>query len=398
LILATFLDYINMQNITIKYTVLSILLLFTQITFSQLPIEPGDPPNNTDIPDFYKSKLSDIKAEIAGLKIGKSQIVANSPGGLPVFAVYYGEKDDFKSQANYNSAVGAGNPAFYAKKTEKTKPVLFFIGPVHGQEIEGIAGMINLIQVAETGRDLRGKEWPLLKKGIEQCRVIIIPCSNPDGRARCPYNSFMGLPSLTMVKYGQGTHKDGTLWRWRPSKSLHPMKGDVGLLGAYFNDNGINIMHDDFFFPMAEETKAILKIARDETPDMTVSLHSCEYPPSVIEPAYAPFFMKERVVDFANQLNGYYKNEGLPHMEEGWKLETTIDDRKFPPKQSFNLTSALHHISGTMAFTFECCHGTNNTDIGLENFPVTYEDIVDIQLGLYQEMFNYIINNRLYWE
>ena len=26
-------------------------------------------------------------------------------------------------------------------------------------------------------------------------------------------------------------------------------------------------MHDDFFFPMAEETKAILKVVRNEVPD-----------------------------------------------------------------------------------------------------------------------------------
>ena len=31
-------------------------------------------------------------------------------------------------------------------------------------------------------------------------------------------------------------------------------------------------MHDEFFSPMAKETKAILKIARDEAPDISVSL------------------------------------------------------------------------------------------------------------------------------
>ena len=361
---------------------------------SQIVPKASDPHANTNVPDFYKSKLSEIDKELAGVKTGEVRGIALSPGGRPVYAVYYGVKDNFKSQANYNSAVAARNPGFYAKKTKEIKPVVFFIGPVHGQEIEGIAGMINLIHLAETGRDFRGKEWPLLKNGLEQCRVIIIPCANPDGRARCPYNSFVGIPSLTMTKYGQGTHKDGTLWMWPQVKALHPMKGDVGILGAYFNDDGINIMHDNFFLPMAEETKAILKIACDEAPDMTVSLHSCGSPPSVVQPAYAPFFMKERVADFANHLNEYYKDKGLLHMAEGWKLKATVDDIEFPPRESFNLTSALHHISGTMAFTFECCHGTDNTDVGQENFHVTHDDIVDIQLGLYQEMFSYILKNK----
>jgi hypothetical protein len=68
-----------------------------------------------------------------------------------------------RKQANYNSAVGARNPAFFAKKDEQTKPVIFFLGPVHGQEPEGIVGLVNLIHIAETGKDYRGKEWPEIK-------------------------------------------------------------------------------------------------------------------------------------------------------------------------------------------------------------------------------------------
>jgi hypothetical protein len=49
-----------------------------------------------------------------------------------------------------------------------------------------------------------------------------------------------------------------------------------------------------------------------------------------------------------------------------------------------------------MAFTFECSHGTTS-----ERFPepfVSHSDIVDIQLHLYEEMLDYILENRLYWE
>lgn len=378
---------------------LSILffIFFSGAVMSQNRIESGDPENNTDIPDFYKSKLKDIEAELAGMKLGKARIIARSPGALPVYAVYYGEKDNFKSQANYNSAVAAVNPVFYAKKSMETKPVVFFLGPVHGQEGEGIAGLVNLIHIAETGKDYRGKEWPVLKSNFDKCRVIIIPCGNPDGRKRCPYDSFVGLPGEILTKYGQGTHKDGSLWRWPYVKSIHPIKGDVKLLGAYFNDNGINIMHDDFFFPMAEETKAILKIARDEAPDMTVSLHSQSYAPSILQPAYLPFFMKERVVTLANRLNQRYKIEELPCYPNGWQLKATIDDEKFPPRESFNLVSALHHISGTMSFTFECCHGVIDT-VGKNRFQAaSYENILDLQLNLYQEMFSYLMENRLLW-
>jgi hypothetical protein len=233
-------------------------------SFSQVAIEAGDPPNPTDIPGFYKSKLSDIQEEIMNIKTGKAKVIAISPGGLPVYAVYYGTKDDFHSQANYNSAVAARNPVYYARKDSNTKPVVFYLGPVHGQEVENIVGLVNLIHVAETGKDYRGKDWASLKSKMEKCRIIIVPCGNPDGRKRCPYDSFVGLPTKIMTKYGQGTRKDGSLYGWPGAKAVHPMKGNVKILGAYFNDDGINPMHDDFFSPIADETKAILDIARSE--------------------------------------------------------------------------------------------------------------------------------------
>lgn len=378
------------------YLIFIFLLFFSEKIFSQTVPEAGDPANNINIPGFYKSKLSDIESEISNVKTGNVDTIALSPGGLPVYAVYYGEKEDFRSQANYNSAVAAKNPAYYARKTKETKPVVFFLGPVHGQESEGIVGLVNLIHIAETGKDHRGKEWPVLKNYLDKSRVIIVPCGNPDGRKRCPYDSFVGLPVEIMTKYGQGTRKDGTSWGWPQAKSLHPMKGDVGILGAYFNDNGINIMHDNFFDPLAEETKAILKIARDEAPDMTVSLHSYELPPSILSGSYLPFFMKERVAFLANRINEVYKKLELSHMPEGWEPNITIEDEKFPPRESFNLIGALHQISGTMAFTFECSHGTTNSE---NQTPiVTYDDILDIELNLYQEMFKYLSENRLYWD
>jgi hypothetical protein len=160
----------------IGFGMLFLLICFAVTGFSQAQIEAGDPPNNLDIPDFYKSRLSDIDEELRAVSKGTVKAVAISPGGLPVYAVYYGEKEGFHSQANYNSAVAARNPVYFAKKDSATKPVIFFLGPVHGQEVEGIVGMVNLIHIAETGKDHRGKEWPSLKEkwicaGSSLCRV-----------------------------------------------------------------------------------------------------------------------------------------------------------------------------------------------------------------------------------
>ena len=374
----------------------TVFLIFSLKAVSQIKPEPGDPSNNTNIPAFFKSKLTDIEEELKNIKKGEVEVIATSPGGLPVYAVYYGKRNNFESQANYNSAVAARDPAYYANKNSNTHPTIFFLGPVHGQEVENIAGLVNLIHIAETGKDYRGKDWTSLKNKLDKCRVIIIPCANPDGRNRCPYDSFVGLPTKIMTKYGQGTRNDGSLWGWPGAKALHPMKGNVGILGSYFNDDGINIMHDEFFAPMASETKAILDIARSEAPDMTVSLHSHENRPVILQPAFVPWFMKERVYELAGNVNKRYKNQGLSHVSPEGIPKPSVDDKNFPPRKSFNLNSALHHSSGTMAFTFECSHGSIS-ERNPEPF-VTHDDILDIQLFLYDEMINYVLENRMIWE
>jgi hypothetical protein len=379
-----------------KSLLISALIFQIGTSWAQTPIEAGDPPNPTDLPVFYKSTLSDLEAELKAIQRGKTEVIATSPGKLPVHAVYYGEKEDFRSLANYNSAVAARNPAYYAKKDSSTKPVVFFLGPVHGQEVEGLVGLVNLIHIAETGMDHRGKEWESLKRKLDMCRVVIVPCGNPDGRLRCPYDSFLGLPTEIMTKYGQGTRKDGSSWGWPGAKSLHPMEGNVEILGAYFNDEGINMMHDDFFSPMAEETRAILEIARTEVPDMTVSLHSHENKPRILQSSYQPWFMKQRIDQLIRQLNLRYEKEGIPYYPTDWLGEPSVEDKEFPPRTSFNLISALHHVSGTMAFTFECSHGC--LPDGKSEPMVSHADILDIQLILYEEMLDYLLENRLYWK
>ncbi|HZN57314.1 MAG TPA: M14 family zinc carboxypeptidase, partial [Planctomycetota bacterium] len=215
-------------------------------------------------PPFWKGGVEEIEAAVAAVKAGKVRIIARSPGGRPVQLVEYGNRTVEIGTANYGSAAGAGDPRHYATRPPGSPPTVFLVGPMHGHEIEGMVGLVNLIRVAETGSDLRGKEWPRLADALRRSRVLVVPVSNPDGRARCPYDSFVGVPLDEMTRIGQGTRKDGTLWGWPGVKARHPMKGDVGILGAYFNDDGINLMHDDFFSPMAEETKALLRVAREE--------------------------------------------------------------------------------------------------------------------------------------
>jgi hypothetical protein len=366
------------------------LALAPGATESRPPADFTDPQPPRDLPGFWKSKLDEVESEIRSVRNGAVETIATSPGGRPVKAVAYGPADDLHSQANYGSAVAAGNPAYYARKDATTKPVVLFLGPVHGQEIEGIVGLVNLLHVAETGTDHRGRAWPELQRLLARERVVIVPAPNPDGRARCPYDSFVGLPTRTMTKYGQGTKRDGSLWGWPGAKALHPMKGDVGILGAYFNDDGVNLMHDDFFLPMARETEAILRLARREAPDVAVSLHSHEQLPVVLQTAYVPLFMKQRIRDLSARLESRFERRGLPY---GGVAEPQADDPRPGPTSSFNLASALHHVSGAMAFVFECPHGTVSEDSPPRR--VSHAEILDIQLTLYEEVLGFALQSRL---
>lgn len=344
------------------------------------------------LPSFWKSGLADIQEEVDAAERAQVRRIATSPGGRPVYALFYGRANPGRQMANYNSAVGARQPACFRQKEADSPATVFYLGPVHGQEIENIVGLVNLIHVAETGNDHRGEPWPDLKRKVDSCRIIIVPCANPDGRARCPFDSFYDVPTRTMTRWGQGTRKDGSLYGWPGAKAVHPMTGDVGILGAYFNDDGINPMHDDFFFPMAEETRAILALARDEAPDMAISLHSHENAPVILQANYLPWFMKKRIAQLSEKMKKRFESDGLPY---GPVQQPRIEDEAHPPRASFNLVSALHHQCGAMAFTFECCHGSVS-----ERSPeplADHEQILRIQLTLYDEALSYIMENRLIW-
>jgi hypothetical protein len=340
-----------------------------------------------EVPAFWKGRLEDVEAAVAAVKRGKTRVIARSPGRRPIYLIDYGPRSDLQRQANYNSAVGAGDPRFYARKAAGTPPIVLLIGPPHGQEMEGIVGLVNLLRVAETGKDGRGREWPRLRANLDRCRALIVPVSNPDGRARCPYDSFVGIPVDEMTRIGQGTRQDGSNWGWPGVKQRHPMRQGGGLLGAYFNDGGINLMHDEFSAPMAAETKALLRLARDEAPDYLLNLHSHGVLPEILPTAYVPRTSKEIAARFAERLMERYRNAGLP---AGQPPALREDGESYPPP-AFNLTSALHHACGGISMLFECPHGLKEPQYA----QVTHAQILDLELLLFDELFAFAVETPL---
>ncbi len=368
-------------------TLIVFLALATTVSAQKLTYEEAKARiPQQDLPNFWIGDVAGLADRWNDLGRGEVTQIATSPGGRPMHLVAFGERENVSHKANFNSAVGGRDLSAYLDKAARKKPVVFFVGPVHGHEVEALTGLVNLIEVMETGRDLRGKAQPELKKLGEQCRLLILPAGNPDGIARFEPRACRGMTKLEFQFWGQGTWSDDTVAVWPVSKRQHPRTGpEIGWLGCYFNDRGINPMHDEFFAPMGPEAPAILKVAMEEGADMVVSLHSHENAPAVLRPAYLPLDVQEQVRELALCHNGLLEERGLPH---GGVFETQPESGEIPA--SFNLTSALYHVSGATAFTHECPHGI----AGERACPVTFDQILDIQFTLYEVMMRQALEKK----
>jgi len=337
-----------------------------------------------DLPDFWIGDVKGLAGRFEQLARGTVRVIAVSPGGRPLHLITYGQKEEVEHKANFNSAIGGHLPSAYMNKAARRKPVVFFVGPVHGHEVEALTGLVNLIEIMETGRDLRGKAQPGLQQLGTQCRLLILPAGNPDGIARFEPRSLLGMALEDVQFWGQGTWSDDTLCGWPHVKRQHPFVGDnTGFVGCYFNDAGINPMHDEFFAPMGPEAPAILTVAREEGPDLAASFHSHSSRPAVLRPAYVPNSIQQDVRTLAEQYYALLEKRGLPH---GGLPSVRAEDRDSP--SPFNLTGALYHVSGATPFTFECPHSIQGA------CEVTHEQILDIQLTLYEAMLQHELDKK----
>jgi len=122
---------------------------------------------------------------------------------------------------------------------------VLLVGLVHGHETEGITGLCNLISIIETGIDLAGHDQSTLQTLADQCCLLIIPDGNPDALARFEPGSLVGVGRVDLRFWGQGTWANDELVGWPDAKQQHPMTDEnIGYLGSYFNDDGVNPMHD----------------------------------------------------------------------------------------------------------------------------------------------------------
>ena len=110
--------------------------------------------------------------------VGVARVLAKSAGGRDLHLVTYGEKNDLKSAANYNSACGGNDPASYARKDGTQRPSILFLGPVHGY-----LGILRS-RLGEASRAERHFEAALARS---QALGALIP----EARAQCEYGELL---------------------------------------------------------------------------------------------------------------------------------------------------------------------------------------------------------------
>ena len=349
------------------------------------------------IPSFWVATNSEINSFLKTMvSKGKVQRIGTSAGGRPLMAVMYGEPRKGQGTTTFSGACGINNIAPY-RGPDNDKTVYVGLGGVHGYETEGIMGVVNLISVMETGRDLNGKEWPEITSVINKVdRIILIPLLNPDGRERVPVimqtHKGASKDSYLVHEYlNTGGKPDGTLIGWPDVKEFIPMDfSKVGFPGGYPNDAGVNLMHDDFFGNLQPENQALFDLVAREKPDIIINMHTgapgnnyfmrmhrpmCE---PVLDPVYDSLYT---VVHTGLTLQGLQSTND-PAVEA---------DPAESPRGVYNLDCALNLHGGALSVVVEApSHGFSGTDRSGEPVMQTPEMILNAELVVHLEAMRFL--------
>ena len=341
----------------------------------------------SNIPVYWKTRLDEVEETLKLVKKGKVILAGKSAGGRPIYKVEYGKSNLPKGTSdNVSSALGGHNYKSYADKSGADYvPTAFFVGCVHGGEFEGTSALLNMIKAIETGTDYAGNPQEELVALAERVHLVIIPMANPDGRSRVPFDSYVGKTFHDLRYYCQGTWKNGELCGHPGCKLKHPIKDHVDHLGSYFNDDGKNMMHEDWFGGnLSSETKAVLEVCRKDAPDFSILLHGGDNCINyMIQPTYSSLKTKKEVYTLGLMIEEKSKAAGV-------RFETRpVDnegDKKDPP-YSFSLPSVMHHCCSEPAVTYESNQGL--CDWGPAIFD--YEEIYKSHIILFTETMRFVL-------
>lgn len=350
--------------------------------------------NMNKIPDYWKSTADDIVNMANKFNSDEVEIACLSAGGRPIYLFRRGSFDRTERTANVSSALGSTDIRCYVDRNSKDRrPVLFLVGGVHGAEFEGTVMLMNLLKLMNDGTDFCGNTYPELSEMIKKIDLMIIPCANPDGRSHIPFDSMVDRTFGELRYYNQGTWKDGTLCNWPDCKKVHPIKDAVEYLGGYFNDDGINMMHDNFFGDKAAETKLLLDLAEQYAPDFTVLYHGCaDAKGQIFPPTYAPSAVRNKIRELDKTFIERCKSENFSTVIEMCDQPQVF---KEGDTESFNLVSALCHVCCGPCITYESFQGLRkHDDTPIENVEKLYDELYRQHMILVEEICRLVLKKN----
>ncbi|MBI4910652.1 MAG: hypothetical protein HY820_43970 [Acidobacteria bacterium] len=351
------------------------------------------------IPPFWVGSVQEVTGFLdARVRKGKVAAIGKTAGGRPIRAVFYGTPRARRGSTTFSGSLGFRDVKAYLGP-DSAKKVYWGMSSVHGGEFEGIVGTVNLLAVIETGKDLRGREWPEITAAAEKIdRLILIPIANVDGRARVPLRMIrhQGTSDRVHEYFNTGAKADGSNLGWPQCKEFIPLDfTKVQFPGGYPNDAGVNIQHDDFFGVRQPETDALLALAARERPDLTMNMHTGAqfiHPlRSFIEPALMPWFET-----LYRRMMKRFAMAGLQPTRDGERESDPARERM----STFNLDTAINLHCGALAVLVESpAHNHSNAkrDGKLVNF--TPEELLDAQLICHQEAMKFLVETggRVKW-
>lgn len=343
-----------------------------------------------NIPHFWLTSIDDVTNFLyKNVKKGRIEVIGKSAGGRLIRSISYGSPRQGKGTTTFSGSLGFRDVRAY-RGPDHEKKVYLGIAAVHGGEFEGIVGMINLISVIETGKDLRGKEWPEINEIVNQLdRLILIPIVNPDGRARIPLRmeKYRNSDHTVHEYLNTGGYPDGTIIGWPQIKEFIPLDfGKPIFPGGYPNDAGVNIQHDDFYATRQPETQILFDLCESERPDLIINMHTG----AVFMNLHRPFAEPVLSPVFDSLYVYVHKRLAMEGLQNTKNIKNETNPSRVPVG-TFNLDGALNMHCGALSVVVESpSHGFSGKDREGKIAFHTPDMLLDAQLICHQEAMRFL--------
>jgi len=328
-------------------------------------------------PKWWPSGPEEAEAFLRSLRGVKASEIGRSAGGRPILAAEWGKREGLPGRtcSSLASAIAGGSPEAFYGEGERKRQGFCFVGAAHGTEIEGTVAALNFLNVVVNGKDLRGREWPRMRREGRKLRIVVIPFFNIDGRARfAEFRQFVGVEPEDYRWMSQGNWKNGEKLVWPKSKLVSPIpKDEVTHLGSYFNDNGVNLVYDaGLGVEPQPETRALLEYLREEMPDCVMLSHTDNG--SLCQPAdaYVPHHYQQRQVQIGAVVGARCKREGAKKHGITQRLVSYAG-------QILYQTDLVYHACGALPLLVEY-------PCGYQNYPNNLNDILDNCMYVIEEV------------